>query len=918
MAENILQFVQRWQGKGDEKSDTHTFWLELLHDVLDVEKPGELIDFEKRVELSHVSYIDAYIPSTKIIIEQKSLGVDLTLPAKQSDGSAMTPYEQAKRYKDWLPSSEQGRFIITCDFQTFRIHDLEYPRDEPEIIALSDLPEEVERLRFLVSISAKTPREIREQLLSENAGKMIRKFYNAVKPRYTNPDNPRSKRSLNILCTRLVFLLYAEDSGIFAKSAFHDYMAARYSTARDSLIKLFDVLNVKPEDRDPYLDDDLSAFPYVNGGLFEEKDIEIPRLDVPDDEPLRIMLEELSGGFNWASINPTIFGAIFESTLNDVTRDEGGMHYTSIENIHKVIYPLFMDGLNTKFSDIMKGSDINRKLSAFQGELASLTFLDPACGSGNFLTESYMSLRKLENKIIAALSKGQKNFAEGLLTPIKVSISQFYGIEINDFAVSVARTALWIAEHQMRLETMKVVEIKDDYLPLRTKGNITEANAILTDWASVIPRDKLDYIMGNPPFTGHQWRTEKQNDDMKAAFYDLDDYGKFDYVCAWYNRAIDFIRGTEIKAAFVSTNSIIQGELQNVFWKFIRSKGFSPFMAYRPFMWESKAENKAHVHCIILGFTVGHEVTPKYIYNPDGTRETVSQINGWLRDAPDVYLSNRGGPIRKGLPRMRKGSQPTDGGNLILSSSEREELLAKYPETVEFIRRYMGGRDFLHNEVRYCLWLVGVEPGKFRHIRPIMERLKLVSEVRRKSSTKSVREAADTPALFTQIRQPESGHFLILSEVSSSLRQYIPMGYATPDVIISNTLQIIPNAGLFMFGVMISRVHVAWVDVVCGRLEIDYRYTPFVYNNFPWPDASDVQRVRIERTAQGILDARAMYPESCLADLYDPLAMPQELRKAHRENDRAVMEAYGWGKEMDEVSVVNELMRRYEEISGGE
>ncbi|MBR1437175.1 MAG: hypothetical protein IJ587_01440, partial [Synergistaceae bacterium] len=372
-----------------------------------------------------------------------------------------------------------------------------------------------------------------------------------------------------------------------------------------------------------------------------------------------------------------------------------------------------------------------------------------------------------------------------------------------------------------------------------------------------------------------------------------------------------------IKAAFVSTNSIIQGESQNTFWRFIKSKGFCPFLAYQPFIWTSKAENVAHVHCIILAFTVGKNIKPKYIYSPDGTYKEVSQINSRLLDAPDVYLHNRGLPIHEGMPRMRKGSQPTDGGHLILSPSERDELIRKYPEAGQLIRRYMGGRDFLYNEKRYCLWLVKTEPGKFKHIKPIMDRLKLVSEARKKSSTKSVREAAETPALFTQIRQPEK-NFMVIPEVTGERRQYIPMGFMSPDVIVSNKLQIIPDTDLYMFGVMMSCVHMAWVNVVTGRLGMSYSYSPFVYNNFVWPDATEKQRMKIESTAQGILDARAMYPDSSLAELYDPIAMPMELRQAHRENDRAVCAAYGFGKDMDEDSIVNELMRRYQEMTQGE
>ena len=914
--EQAKKFASSWLNRGDEKSGSQTFWLELLHDVLDVESPGDFIEFEKGVALSHKSYIDAYIPSTKILIEQKGINTDLTKAALQSDGTYLTPFEQAKRYRDWLPASEQGRWIITCNFQEFRVHDLEFPRDEPEIILLKDLEAEWQKLLILVNTNAKTPKQIREQRLSEEAGKLINKFYECIAPRYKESKSQRAKESLNILCTRLVFLLYAEDSGIFRKNAFHDFLDSRKNTARTSLLELFNVLNTEEDKRDSYLEDDLKAFRFINGGLFEQPNIEIPKLD---GEPLRIILEDMSESFNWSSISPTIFGAIFESTLNDETRSEGGMHYTMPENIHKVINPLFMDELNQEFNNILedsKSSSRVKKLIALQDKLSQLTFLDPACGSGNFLTETFIMLRRLENKIIAELSKSQKTVAEGLLTPIKVLISQFYGIEINDFAVNVAKTALYITEHQMRKETEAIIEIQDDYLPLRHYTNIIRANAINYHWDELIKPERLNYIISNPPFSGHQWRTPQQKLDMKAAFHDLGDSGKFDYVCAWYNKALDFIRGTGIKAVFVSTNSICQGESVNSFWKFLTGKGADIFLAYRPFIWESKAEDKAHVHCVIVGITHGDMVRPKYIFSSPENFSQANHINGWLLDAPDVYLQNRGSPLLKHMPRMRKGSQPT-GKDLILSPDERLEIIAKYPEADRFIRRYMSGRDFLYNNIRYCIWLEGVEPGEFRHIKPFRERFERVKEARLKSSTKSVKEAADTPYLFTQNRQPESQNFMVVPEVTSENRRYVPMGFMTPEIVVSNKLYIIPDADLFMFGVLESRVHTEWVDVVAGRLGMSYSYAPFVYNNFPWPSVShdSKQRSKIISCAQRILEVRNKFPASTLADLYDPLYMPPELRHAHKINDSAVCEAYGFSKDIRGSDIVNELMKRYQELA---
>ena len=686
---------------------------------------------------------------------------------------------------------------------------------------------------------------------------------------------------------------------------------------------MFKILDTKPEDRDPYEDEMLASFPYVNGGLFADENIEIPQLN---DDIRDLLLRKASEDFDWSAISPTIFGAVFESTLNPETRRSGGMHYTSIENIHKLINPLFLDELKEELEeikDIKVSKTKEDRLESFRNKLAGLIFLDPACGSGNFLTETYISLRRLENEALEAIIAEQKGQIEGQIIlgggsaikePIKVSISQFYGIEINDFAVTVAKTALWIAESQMMKETENIIHMNLDFLPLKSYANIVESNALRIDWETVVPKDKLDYIMGNPPFVGHQWRSESQTDDMDVAFYDLPKHGKLDYVCGWYNKACDYMQHTQIKTAFVSTNSIIQGESVGILWSFLFSKGIEIQFAHRSFSWSSESTKSATVHCVIIGMTYGQSQKQKKLY--DGDRMIlVNHINGYLVDAPDMFIQSRGKPLIKGFPEMSKGNQPTDGGYLLLSEQERVELIKNHPEANDLIRLFVGSDDLIKGKKRFCLWLKDVSPAKYRHIPAIMTRLKGVTESRKKSPTASVRRDAETPMLFTQIRQPDT-NYLAVPEVSSEKRRYIPISFLTPDIIGSNKLYIIPAEDKYMFGVLISNVHMAWMRTVAGRLELRYSYSPAVYNNFPWPTPTDEQKAKIEHTAQAILDARALYPDCSLADLYDELTMPVELRKAHQANDKAVMQAYGfWGKLNTESECVAELMRMYKELT---
>ena len=913
----VAEFVQAWRGKGDEKQDTQRFWMELLHMVLGVENPARHLLFEKRVRLEDSTrFIDVYIPETKVLIEQKGMKIDLSKEELQSGGASLTPYNQARRYDNNLPLSEKARWIICCNFQRFEIHDMTNPLAEPEVVMLEDLEREYYRLQFLVDSDNEHIRK--EMEVSLRAGEIIGEIYDALLKEYRNPEDPQTLKSLNVLCVRLVFCLYAEDSGLFgvgSHSVFHDYLA-RFKPGsgdmRRALIDLFDILNTPIADRDPYLDDALLAFPYVNGGLFADRGIEIPRLN---DDIATLLLKHASSDFDWSLISPTIFGAVFESTLNPQTRRSGGMHYTSIENIHKVIDPLFLDELKAELEDVRavaQPKERMRRARAFQDKLAGLKFLDPACGSGNFLTETFLSLRRLENEAIRILSQGNMILAFGGDDSwIKVGIHQFYGIEINDFAVATATTALWIAEAQMMRETENIIRQEMDFFPLKSYTNIVEGNALRMDWNEVVRAEELDYIMGNPPFVGHQWRNAIQAEDMDIVFEGFGNYGKLDYVCSWYKKSADYMLGTNIKAALVSTNSIVQGESVAVMWKPLFEKyPLEIIFAHRTFRWDSEAHIKAHVHCVIVGFCLYEYKGQKKLFD-NNISSNVDVINGYLLGAPNLFIENRGKTLDASLPKMTKGSQPTDGGNLILSESERTEIVTSYPQCESFIKRFISADDYINNKKRYCLWLKGVSPVEYRKIAAIEKRLEAVRAMRLSSPTKSVQRDADTPMLFTQIRQPDT-NYLVVPEVSSEKRRYIPIGFLTPEVIVSNKLYMLPNANMYLYGVMMSIVHMSWMRVVAGRLEMRYSYSPAVYNNFPWPTPTDAQRAKIEKTAQAILDARGLYPDCSLADLYDEVTMPVELRRAHQENDKAVMEAYGFNPRMSEPEIVAELFKLYQ------
>lgn len=909
------KFSEDWKDKGYEKGESQKFWLDLLCNVFGIQDFANFISFEDQVKLDHTSFIDGYIASTKVLIEQKSIDKDLRAPIKQSDGSVLNPFQQAKRYITELPVSKHPRWVVTSNFRSFLVYDMEQPNGEPEEILLENLEKEFYRLSFITdqgSVHLKKELEI-----SKKAGDIIGEIYDAILAQYKDAaaPSPATLKSLNMLCVRIVFCLYAEDAGIFGhKSIFGDYLKGfEAKDLRRALLDLFQVLDQKPEERDEYLEESLAAFPYVNGGLFTEEDKTIPPLT---DDIKELLVKHASSEFDWSEISPTIFGAIFESTLNPDTRRSGGMHYTSIENIHKVIDPLFLDDLRQEFEtlkEIKSEKAREEKLIVFQKKLGSLKFLDPACGSGNFLTETYLSLRKLENECL------RLRFKESALDlfddTVFVNIHQFYGIEINDFASVVAKTALWIAESQMMKATSEILLKNLDFLPLKSYANIVEGNALRLDWETIVPKNELSYILGNPPFVGYTYQSKEQKADLETL---MKGFGKnIDYVAGWYYKASQLIQNSKIKCALVSTNSITQGEQVTAIWKPLFEQFKTHFdFAYRTFRWDSEANIKAHVHCVIIGFSSVVETikNTKRIYTSDKTFMEVKNINGYLIDAENIFIEKRTSPLCN-VPEMTRGSQPTDDGNFILSEEEKNELIAKEPLSEKYIRPFMMGKDFIDRKPRYCLWLVDANPSELKKCPTIMDRVQKVKETRLASSKEATRKKAETPTLFDEIKDCKTD-YIAIPVVSSENRRYIPIEYLSWNIIAGNKLFQMPEASIYDFGILTSNVHNAWMRAVCGRLKSDYSYSnTIVYNNFPWPSPSKDQQDKIKITAQSILDARSKYPDCSLADLYDETVMPPELRKAHQENDRAVMAAYGFNTKMTESECVAELFKLYEKLT---
>lgn len=923
MAHNIQEaariFVKTWTGRGHERSESQSFWNQLLHDIFGVSIPANFIQYELPVHLKNQKYIDAYIPSTKVLIEQKSSTSDLRKSNRQSDKEELTPFEQAQRYAMGLEYSKRPRWIVTCNFKSFLIYDMEKPNFAPFEILLEDLEREYYLLKFLVEDTEQVLRHEKE--ISIKAGELIGKLYDEFQKRYVSCETKKAKESLNILCVRLVFCLFAEDSGLFGEEhgMFYNYLRSfKPSQMRKALIDLFKILNTPYDKRDPYEEESLAKFPYVNGGLFARNDIEIPNLT---EEIANLLLNDCSAEFDWSGISPTIFGALFEDTMNSETREKGCMHYTSVENIHRVIDPLFLNDLKQELRRIMqiKANKLRKhELLRYQQKLASLTFLDPACGSGNFLTETYLSLRHLENEVLEIILQGNRMFG-GELSPIKVSIEQFYGIEVNDFAVTVAKAALWIAEAQMMHETEHIVMRDLCFLPLRSYSHIERANALTTDWNNLIDAAKLSYMIGNPPFKGKKSRDENQKADLQYAIgKDCMHPGNLDIVTGWFFKAARYIQGTSIQVAFVSTINITRGEQVSLLWdSLLKNYGIKIMFAYKPFVWNSESKKKAQVHCTIIGFTA-KDVKTHTIYSVSEAPQSVRAISPYIREENTILVHLRKTPLCE-VPATGIGNKPIDGGYYLFTLEEKEDFIKKQPEAKKYFMEWYGADEIIKGKRRYFLWLAKCTPSELRKMPLCVERIYAVKEFRAKSSAESTRELANFPTSFHVTNIPDSD-FIVIPEVSSENRDYIPMEYISKESatkkLFSNLVKLMPHATYYHFGILQSHVHMVWTKGVCGYKDYRPRYsTDIVFNNFPWPKPTKKQKEKIEETGKAILETRAKFASTPLKELYDRLTMPDELKKAHIKNDKAVSEAYGFTYNMPENEMIKALLELYSHIS---
>ncbi|MBQ6519807.1 MAG: hypothetical protein IJI14_13880 [Anaerolineaceae bacterium] len=908
-------FAAYWRNKGYEKGESQPFWLSLLRDVLGVDHPEQHISFEDQVKIDHTAFIDAIIPETHVLIEQKSCDKDLRKPIRQSDGQLLTPFQQAKRYSAELPYSQRPRWVITCNFKEFFIYDMERPSGEPEIIKLEDLSKEAYRLQFIAE-NKKDEKIQKEIEISIQAGEVIGKLYDALLDCCVDKTNPDTLNSLNVLAVRLFFCMYAEDAEIFEKDQFKHYLQ-QYQTKdlRRALYDLFEVLDTRPEDRNPYLSDDLKAFPYTNGHLFQDEKIEIPMFS---QDAADILLRDACESMNWSGISPAVFGNIFESTLNPETRHKTGAHFTSPAFIQQLISPLLLDELKEELEGIKKEVSErtrNVKLRQFHEKLGSIVVFDPACGSGNIIAAAYCALRHLENEVLMLLSGGQMSFSDETYSPIKVQTNNFIGIEINSFGAAVARVSMYIAELQMLKETEDVIRMPIECLPLRSYTGIHAGNSLRMDWKSLLPQKngiKL-YEASNPPFRGYSLRSKEQTEDLE--YVDPEMSKKLDYVTGWFVKSAQLMNELDIpvRAGFISTNSITQGEQVALLWKPLMEKyGIHIDYAVQSFEWESEASSQAAVTCVMIGFSKDPNNKPKLIFSGD-RKQAVDNITPYLNDGPSVFIESRTRPICD-VPKMRKGNQPTDGGNLIIEANEYDEFVRKEPKAIPFIRRFMGAAEFINNKSRYCLWLVDAAPSDLARMPLVMDRMRKCKEGRLKTYKEGTK-LVDNPHLFRETNLPE--HYMVVPSISSASRKYIPIGYLDNSIVPSNTIQIVPDATLFHFGVLTSNVHMAWVRTVCGYYaDVSILYSAhLVYNNFPWCTPAADQRAKIESAAQRILEVRENYLKdgrNSLGDLYNDLLMPADLREAHRANDRAVMAAYGFPIKMTESECVTELMKMYQ------
>ena len=891
-----LAFSRKWEGETSERAEAQSFWNDFFG-VFGIERRRVAI-FEKQVRLARTGEhlkrgrIDAFWKGM-LLIEHKSAEQDLD-----------RAFAQAGDYFEGLPERDLPRYIVVSDFARFRLYDLE--ADTEVEFRLADLHRKVKHFGFIAGY--RTQEITPQDPVNIKAAEQMGRLHDLLKA------SGYSGHALELLLVRLLFCLFADDTGIFQPAqAFRAWLDER--TAADGtdlgpqLAQLFQVLNQAEEGRPKTLDEQLRAFPYVNGKLFEE-----PLPLASFDAKMRDSLLDCCT-LDWGAISPAIFGALFQSIMDGKARRNLGAHYTSEENILKLIKPLFLDELWAEFERIKSNKN---KLFEFHKKLRTFTFFDPACGCGNFLVITYRELRRLELELLRVVHAGPGSRFLDIHQELQIDVDQFFGIEIEEFPAQIAQVALWLVDHQMNVRVSEEFGLYFARIPLKTTPHIVNGNALRLDWAEVLPPERCSYVLGNPPFVGKQYQNAEQKVDLEMVTVGMKGAGVLDFVAAWYVKAASYIRGTQIRCAFVSTNSISQGEQVGVLWGWLLAQGIHIHFAHRTFQWSNEARGMAAVHCVIVGFAA-FDTERKTIYEYDDVRSEphallAVNINPYLVAAPDIALESRRTPICN-VPQIVFGSMPNDGGHLLMPDDEMKALLHVEPESKHWIRPFMGAEEFINSTARWCLWLADCPPQVLRAMPEIAKRVADVKAHRLASTRPTTRALAATPSLFGENRQPNSAYLLIPS-VSSERREFIPIGFLSPNTIASNLVLLVPEAKLFHFGVLCSTMHNAWVRSVAGRLKSDCRYSnQIVYNNFPWPQApAAVQYQRIEAAAQGVLDARAEFPDASLADLYDPLTMPPALVRAHHQLDAAVDAAYGkknFRNDAERVAFLFELYRKY-------
>ena len=887
---NAIAFVTRWKDASNEEAQAQSFTTDFLK-VFGIDDPEKTGDFEYKVSLDEgrTGYID-YLWKKKLAIEMKSRGKDLN-----------KAYTQLKEYVFHLPDEDMPDMLMVCDFATIVLHSR--TTGEKFSFKTKDLRKHIKRFADIAGYE--TTRIYENQIdVNVKAAEKMARLHDALK------EYGYEGHCLEVYLVRILFCLFADDTGIFPDSSFANYIENSREDGSDlssRLAQLFEILNCSDVIRAKrkLLTPTLLQFRYINGGLFAQS---LPFADF--NAKMRQTLLDCCA-FDWNKISPAIFGAMFQGVMDKKQRRELGAHYTSEENILKLINPLFMDALWREFDRVKA---VPARLDAFHHKIASLKFLDPACGCGNFLIITYRELRLLELEILKMKTNtGQRHL--DISTMLKVSVEQFYGIEYEDFPCQIAQVGMWLMDHQMNLRVADMFGMYYARLPLTQSATIVHANALRMDWEDVVPAKELSYILGNPPFVGARIMSAEQKDDLLHVFEDTKNAGNLDYVCCWYKKAVEIMqKNRRISTALVSTNSIAQGEQVAILWNPFFDKGIHIHFAYRTFKWSNEAKGKAAVHCVIVGFGMQKQ-TDNFIVNND-TRHKAENINGYLIDASNICIESRKKPLCA-VPEIGIGNKPIDGGYYLFTEAEKNEFVKKEPLSEKYFRKWLGSEEFINGKVRYCLWLGDCPPSELKSMPECLKRVEAVKKYRLASKSAPTRKLADKPRRFHVENMPTS-EYIVIPEVSSENRYYIPIGFLHPDILSSNLVKIIPNATLYHFGILTSSVHMAWMRAVAGRLEMRYRYSKdIVYNNFPWPEANDKQKATIEPLAQAVLDARALFPESSLADLYDPLTMPPELLKAHQKLDRAVMKLYGFKANMAEAEVVAKLFERYQRLVAG-